>query len=525
MKKNRKISIYDTVLRDGNQAIGIGFSLADKLRIAEKLDDLGVHYIEGGWPNPTNRTDCGFYKEIAKTKLNAKVAVFGSTKRPGTKPGHDPFLKTLANTDIPVATIFGKSWDLHVKKVIRCSLVENLSMISDSIKYLKRHKDEIIYDAEHFFDGYRAHKEYALKTLFAAQDAGADIIVLCDTNGGILPADFIRIFREVKKRISIPLGVHMHNDTGCADANSFLGVDEGAVQVQGTINGLGERCGNANLCTIIAGLQLKRGYKLVKESQLKKLKEISFFISDIANISHDIRYPYVGESAFSHKAGAHVDGVRKLSRSFEHISPDSVGNKRQFVLSDQAGKGTILEKLKYVKPNLGKKDPLVKMVLEKIKEMESEGYHFEAAEGTFRLIVQKILGKSSEPFTVKGFRVIEEKRENDNIFSEATIKIEEGNKFEHTAAEGDGPVNALDNALRKALVKFFPCLKEVKLEDYKVRVLDEREGTAAKVRVLIESSDGKERWGTVGVSTNIIEASWLALIDSVKYKLMKEANK
>ena len=525
MVKTKSISIYDTTLRDGNQAIGIGFSLADKLRIAERLDSLGVHYIEGGWPNPTNPLDCDFYREISKKKMNAKVAAFGMTKKPDTKPEEDPFLEKLIQMKVPVVTIFGKSWDLHVRDVIRCSLSSNIDMIAESIAYLKKNKDEVIYDAEHFFDGYINNKEYALKTLLAAQEAGADTIVLCDTNGGILPTDFLQIFREVKKQIATPLGIHLHNDSGCAEANSLLAVDEGAVQVQGTMNGLGERCGNANLCTIIAGLQLKRGYELIKPSQLQKLTEISIFISEIANVSHNVRYPYVGESAFSHKGGAHADGVRKVSESFEHISPGEVGNKRNFVLSAQAGKATILEKLKYIQPTLDKNDPMVEKLLDRIKNMESNGYHFEAAEGTFELIVQSTLGGITEPFKIRSFRVIEDKRDDNHIFSEASILVEKGGAIEHTAAEGDGPVNALDNALRKALVQFFPSLKDVKLEDFKVRVLDEREGTAAKVRVLIESSDGKERWGTIGVSTNIIEASWIALIDSLKYKLMKEAKK
>lgn len=517
-----ELSIYDTTLRDGNQAIGINFSLSDKLRIAERLSEFGIHYIEGGWPNPTNQVDRDFYKKVSRMKLKAKVAAFGSTKRSDTTAAKDPFLQGLVQAPVSVATIYGKSWDMHVKKVIRCSLVENLDMISESVAYLKKHKDEVIYDAEHFFDGYRANKDYALKTLQAARQAGADILVLCDTNGGLLPSEFLSIFKEVRQVIDAPLGVHMHNDSGCAEANSMLGAEEGARQIQGTMNGLGERCGNTNLCTIIAGLQLKRGYTLIPEDQLEKLTETSYFISEIANISHDLRYPYVGESAFSHKAGAHIDAVRKARETFEHVDPERVGNTRRFVLSAQAGKGTILEKLKNITPDIDKDDPLVKKLLEKIKTMESEGYHFEAAEGTFRLIVQNFLGTMPQPFSVKGFRVIEEKRENGEMFSEATIKVEEGGVFEHTAADGDGPVNALDNALRKALIKFFPSLKEVKLEDFKVRVLEEREGTAAKVRVLIESSDGKERWGTIGVSTNIIEASWLALIDSLKYKLLKD---
>lgn len=525
MNKIKTISLYDTTLRDGNQAIGVGFSLTDKIKIARRLSDMGLHYIEGGWPNPTNTIDCDFYKEIRKEKLKATIAAFGSTKRPGTKANQDEFLKMLIRVDVSTVTIFGKSWDLHVEKVLRCSLEENLEMIGESITYLKKEKDEVIYDAEHFFDGYKKNREYALKSLYVAQDAGADCIVLCDTNGGLLPTDFLEIFNDVKNKITKPLGVHMHNDTGCAEACSFLAADKGAVQIQGTINGLGERCGNANLCTLIAGLQLKRGYKLITDEQLKGLTETSVLISEIANMSHNIRYPYVGESAFSHKAGAHIDGVRKVRESFEHIQPELIGNKRRFVLSAQAGKSTILEKLKNIRPNLKKSDPVVKKLLKKIKDMESEGYHFEAADGSFQLIVSELLGEFKEPFYVKGFRVIEEQRESGTLLSEATIKVEEDGILEHTAADGNGPVDALDSALRKVLIKFFPSLKDVTLEDYKVRVLDEHQGTGSKVRVLIESTDGKERWGTIGVSENIIEASWLALIDSLKYKLMKDAKK
>lgn len=525
MKRKKKVLIYDTTLRDGNQAVGIGFSLSDKLKIARKLDDFGVDYIEGGWPNPTNQVDYEFYKEIKKISFKSKITAFGSTKRAGTRASQDKFLKMLVQTNAPVATIFGKSWDLHVKKILRCSLTENIDMIGESIRYLKKKKDEVIYDAEHFFDGYQKNRDYALKTLFAAQEAGADVIVLCDTNGGILPSDFLPIFKDVKEKISVPLGLHLHNDMGCAEANSFLGVEEGATLVQGTINGLGERCGNANLCTIIPGLQLKRGHDIISEKQLKSITETSIFVSEIANITHNVRLPFVGKSAFSHKGGAHIDGVRKIRESFEHIDPIIVGNKRRFVLSDQAGCSMILEKLKNWRPDLDKKDPLVTKLLQTIKDMEAAGYHFEAADGTFQLLIEKSLEEVKEPFKVKGFRVIEEKKDDGQVYSEATIKVQEGSKFVHTAADGDGPVNALDNALRKALVKFFPALKEVILEDYKVRVLDEHLGTASKVRVLIESSDGKERWGTIGVSENIIEASWIALIDSLKYKLMKEAKK
>jgi 2-isopropylmalate synthase len=520
--KNKKITLYDTTLRDGNQGLGIHLSLSDKLRITEKLDDLGIHYIEGGWPNPTNSVDTEYYRQVKKLKLRAKVAAFGSTRRPGGRAASDPFVKMLAACGTPVVTIFGKSWDLHVKEVLGTSLDENLAMIEDSVSFLKKHAEEVVYDAEHFFDGYRANPAYALKTLAAARGAGADLLVLCDTNGGLLPDEFVKMFREVKEKVGAKLGVHMHNDAGCAEANSCLGVLEGAVQVQGTINGMGERCGNANLCTIIPNLQLKRGFSLVSPRQLQMLTSASVFIAEIANAAQDTGQPYVGEAAFSHKAGAHADAVRKVRRSFEHVAPESVGNERQFVVSHQAGSSTILEKLKNIMPGLDKKDARVKELLARTKKLEAAGYQFEAAEGSFELIAREMLGQFVEPFDVLGFRVIEEKHENGTLFSEATIKVKENDVLEHVAAEGDGPVNAIDNALRKALVKFYPSLASVKLEDFKVRVLDGRDGTGAKVRVLIESSDGVSRWGTVGVSTNIIEASWLALVDGLKYKLMKE---
>ncbi|NLP03751.1 MAG: citramalate synthase [Fibrobacter sp.] len=520
--KKQSVSLYDTTLRDGNQALGISFSLSDKLRIAEKLDEFGIHYIEGGWPNPTSPIDTEFYREVSRAGFHAKIAAFGSTRRPGCKSEDDPFLRNLVETGVPVATIFGKSWGLHVTHVIGTDKDENLRMITDSVRFLKKNMEEVIYDAEHFFDGYKSDPQYAISTLMAAGEAGADCIVLCDTNGGVLPDELVAIFLDVKSKIPTPLGIHAHNDSGCADANSCVAVINGAVHIQGTINGLGERCGNANLCTIIPNLQLKRGFPLVTPQQLKTLSSLSVFIAEIANVIPDIRAPYVGKAAFSHKAGAHADGVRKVRESFEHVSPDCTGNERQFVVSDQAGSGTMLEKLETIRPGLNKKDPDVKKLLLRIKELESQGYQFEAAEGSFELIAREMLGQFREPFIVMGFRVIEEKKENGKVFSEATIKIKENDVFEHTAAEGDGPVNALDNALRKALIKFYPSLSKVKLEDFKVRVLDGRDGTESKVRVLIESSDGISSWGTVGVSTNIIEASWLALIDSLKYKLMKD---
>lgn len=520
--ENHPVKLYDTTLRDGNQAIGISLSLSDKLRIAEKLSDLGIHYIEGGWPNSTNTVDTEFYRKAATLNLQAKIAAFGSTRRPGVKASDDHFLLNLVKTGAPVATIFGKSWDLHVTKVISTSYEENLNMIGESIMFLKKHFDEVIFDAEHFFDGYKANPDYALQTLEIAQQAGTDCVVLCDTNGGMLPDEVLSLYNQVKKSIKVQIGVHMHNDSGCADANSCMAVIAGASHVQGTFNGLGERCGNANLCTIIPNLQLKRGFNLLSEQQLSMITSVSVFIAEIANVIHNVRLPYVGEAAFSHKAGAHADGVRKVRHSFEHVPPESVGNARQFVVSDQAGTSTMLEKLSSIYPGIDKKHPDVKNLLLRIKTMEAEGYQFEAADGSFELLAGEVLDHFQEPFQVKGFRVIEEKRDNGEVFSEATIKIQEGELFEHTAAEGEGPVNALDNALRKALVKFYPSLKSVRLEDFKVRVLDGRDGTESKVRVLIESSDGISRWGTVGVSTNIIEASWIALIDSLKYKLMKD---
>jgi 2-isopropylmalate synthase len=521
-KKNNKILLYDTTLRDGNQGLGINLSLADKLRITGKLDWLGIHYIEGGWPNPTNPTDTAYYREAGKLRLRSKVAVFGSTRRPGTRASADPYVIALVAAETPVITIYGKSWDMQAREVLRTSLDENLRMIEDTIGFCRKYAGEIVFDAEHFFDGYRANPAYALKTLRAAGNAGASTLVLCDTNGGMLPDEFLGIFRSVKELVRSDLGVHMHNDTGCADAMSCLGALEGASMVQGTMNGLGERCGNANLCTIIPNLQIKRGHRLLSPEKLAALTSASLFTAEIANTIPDIRQPYVGEAAFAHKAGAHADGVRKARRSFEHVTPESVGNRRLFVVSHQAGSSTIREKLRHILPGVPKDDPRVKKLLGRIKELEAMGYQFEAADGSFELIAREMLGQFAAPFDVMGFRVTEEKRENGSVFSEATIKVREYDVEEHTAAEGDGPVNALDNALRKALIKFYPSLSEVKLEDFKVRVLDGRDGTGAKVRVLIESSDGAARWGTVGVSANIIEASWLALIDALKYKLMKE---
>jgi 2-isopropylmalate synthase len=522
MSTIKTVEIYDTTLRDGNQGVGINLSVSDKLRIAERLGELGVHYIEGGWPNPTNETDNEFFQQVKKRKIKAKITAFGSTRRPGNFCSKDELIQSLIKTKAPVVTIFGKSWDLHVSHVLKTSPQENLDMIAESVAYLKKHIETVFYDAEHFFDGFRGNREYALKTLEAARQAGADCIVLCDTNGGMLPDRFLEIFRQTKACVHSPLGVHLHNDSGCAEANSILGALEGAVQIQGTINGYGERCGNANLCTIIPALQLKRAYSIISPAQMKTLTSVSIFVSEITNMAHNSQQPFVGESAFSHKAGIHADAVLKVSKAYEHFEPIHVGNSRRFVVSLQAGSSTIRERLPGLKQKIDKHDPVIKQLLSKIKSLETEGYQFDAAEGSFELLAKKMLGQLQDDFEFKGFRVIEERRENGDIFSEATIKVKSDGRLEHMAAEGDGPVNALDNALRKALMQFYPSISKVKLEDFKVRVLDGREGTAAKVRVLIESSDGADRWGTIGVSTNLIEASWLALVDSLKYKLMKD---
>ena len=517
------LKIYDTTLRDGNQARGISLSLEDKIRIARKLDEAGIHYIEGGWPNPTSPTDVKFFERIRSEKLkNSRVAAFGSTCRAKNKPQDDPTLTALVEAKTPVITIFGKSWDLHVTDVIKTTLDENLRMIHDSVKFLKGKCEEVVYDAEHFFDGYKCNPEYAMKTLKAAEEAGADCIVLCDTNGGCLPMDFGDIYKAVKAKVKTPLGVHTHNDSGCAVANSMVAAANGTVMIQGVINGFGERCGNANLSTIIPNLSLKLKIKTLPDESLRRMKELSVFVSEIANVVHDERQPYVGEAAFSHKGGAHIDGVMKVTRSFEHVDPELVGGSRQYILSDQGGGAAIVEKLKKYNPNAGKKDPAVVKLLDHVKKMEHAGYQFEAAEGSFNLLMQKELNRFKEPFRFLGFRVIEEQMEDGTLFSEATIKVEADGKIEHTAADGNGPVSALDHAIRKALIKFFPCLKDVHLVDYKVRVLDGKDGTNAKVRVLITSTDGEESWGTIGVSENIIEASWIALIDSLNYKLSKE---
>lgn len=519
----KQIEIYDTTLRDGSQAEDIAFSVEDKLRITEKLDELGVHYIEGGWPG-SNPKDAEYFKKVRKLPLsNAVVVAFGSTHRPKHKVRDDVNIKTLIDSKARVVTIFGKTWDFHVKEALKISLEANLDIIHDSIFYLKKHVEKVFFDGEHFFDGYKDNPDFAIKCLLAAQDAGADCIIPCDTNGGTLPHDIKRIMQDVVKKIKRPLGIHAHNDSECAVANSIIAVEIGAVQVQGTINGLGERCGNANLCSIIPNLQIKLGYKCLKDENLRKLRDVSRFVNEIANLRHFKRQPFVGDSAFAHKGGIHVSAVRKRPETYEHVRPELVGNSTRVLISDLAGKSNILRKAEEFNIHLEADSPEVQGVLDTLKDLEHQGFQFEGAEASFELVLKKALGLHRRFFDLIGFRVIDEKRkENEVPISEATIMVKVGKHIEHTAATGNGPVNALDNALRKALEKFYPELRSVKLHDYKVRVLTAGKGTSAKVRVLIESGDDEHKWGTVGVSENIIEASWQALVDSIEYKLLKE---
>ncbi|GBD25154.1 (R)-citramalate synthase [bacterium HR30] len=525
MTQQPTVELYDTTLRDGCQAEDISFTVEDKLRIAERLDDFGIKYIEGGWPG-SNPRDEAFFREVKRLRLKqASIAAFGSTCRAGFRPHQDPIFRKLLQAETPVVTIFGKTWDLHVRDDLRIPLPANLDLIYESIAYLKRHVDTVIFDAEHFFDGYKANPEFALECCRVAAEAGADWICLCETNGGRMPDEVAAGVDAVRAAIPTPLGIHCHNDSELAVANSLIAVRHGVRQVQGTINGIGERCGNANLCSVVANLQLKMGYRVVSPAQLRQLRDLSHFVWELANLEPNKRQPYVGLSAFAHKGGVHVAAVQKNSRTYEHIDPTLVGNRQRVLVSDLSGKGNILYKAREFGLDLESLKPSVRRLLQEVKELESRGFQFEGAEASFELLLQKGLnGKRTRHFRLIGFRVIDEKRtEDEPPLSEATIMIEgPDGEVEHTAAQGNGPVNALDNALRKALRKFYPEIDEVQLLDYKVRVLGGGEGTKATVRVLIESGDGKDRWGTVGVSHNVIEASWQALVDSIDYKLYKD---
>lgn len=520
----RSIEIYDTTLRDGCQAEDIAFTVEDKLRIAERLDDIGIRYIEGGWPG-SNPRDEAFFKEAKRLRLKqALIAAFGSTRRVGVRASEDHNLRMLLQAETPVVTIFGKTWKLHVRDDLRISEMQNFEVIHDSITFLKRHTDKVIFDAEHFFDGFRDDPEFAVECCRVAADAGADLICLCDTNGGRLPDEVAAATDAVRSAITTPLGVHCHNDSELAVANSLMAVQHGAVQVQGTINGIGERCGNVNLCSVIANLQLKMNHKVVSAAQLRHLRELSHFVWELANQEPNKRQAFVGLSAFAHKGGIHVAAVQKNPLTYEHVDPALVGNRQRVLVSDLSGRSNILYKAREFGVDVEAVKPAARQVLAEVKELENRGFQFEGAEASFELLMQKGLNGRLRSFRLIGFRVIDAKNEEDKApYSEATIRIEgPDGSIEHTVADGNGPVNALDRALRKALRKFYPQIDAVELLDYKVRVLGGGEGTSATVRVLIESGDGTDRWGTVGVSPNVIEASWQALVDSIEYKLYKD---
>ena len=517
-----RIKLYDTTLRDGSQGEGISYSVMDKIRIAEELDKIGIDFIEGGWPG-SNPKDREFFLKISQRKLkNSKIAAFSMTRRPNIAAEEDSNILALLKSNAQVITIVGKTWDFHVTAVLKTTLDENLAMIKDTVNFLVKKGLPVIYDAEHFFDAYKANKDYALKTLLSAQDAGAQSICLCDTNGGTLTTEVINVITEVKSKIKIDLGIHCHNDAGVAIANSLAAVEAGATMVQGTINGYGERCGNADLITIIANLKLKLKIDCISDEKLKQLTHLSHFVSEISNMRAKNEQPFVGDSAFAHKGGMHINAIMKNPLSYEHIDPSCVGNRRRILVSELGGKTGILLRAKDLSYDLSKEDPQTKKILELVQSLEHQGFQFEAAEASFQILMQKSLKKYKKFFELEGFKVVIEKHSNNKITSEAVIKLKVKGIKEHTAAEGDGPINALDNALRKALKDFYPTLASMHLSDFKVRVLDGKAGTAAKVRVLIQSQDKLDIWDTIGVHENIIEASWQALVDSVEYKLLKD---
>lgn len=523
---SKRISIFDSTLRDGAQAEGISFSVKDKLKIVKLLDSFGVAYIEAGNPG-SNPKDLEFFSEVKNLKLKtSKLAAFGSTRRRGISAAEDTNILSLEAAGTDVVTLFGKSWDFHVTDIIRTSLPENLDMIRESIAYFKELGKEVIYDAEHFYDGYRHNPEYAMQTLEAAYEGGADALVLCDTNGGAFPSEIYEITKLVCDKYDVSIGIHAHNDSGVGVANSIMAVEAGADHVQGTFIGFGERCGNANLSSIIPLLQLKKGLSCIPQEQMPRLRTTAITLAEIANVSVKDNMPFIGRSAFAHKGGMHIDGVNKNPQSFEHIDPALVGNERRILTSEFAGRSTILAKIREFDSTLNKDSLETQKIIDKLKELEHIGYQFEGAESTFELVIRKQLGKyvpffELENFTTMGRQPVKDSATN----SAAIIKINVDGKTEMTAAEGNGPVNALDKALRKALEVFYPSLKSVSLVDFKVRVVDTKDATAAKVRVLIESTDGEEYWSTVGVSTDIIEASWLALVDSLEYKLLRDIEK
>lgn len=515
------VQIYDTTLRDGSQGEGISFSCEDKIKIALRLDQMGFHYIEGGWPG-SNPKDLDFFKQIKNYTLHhARIAAFASTRKPGVAAENDANVRSILDSGARVATIFGKTWDFHVSKALGATLEENLDMIRETLAYLKSQGLEVIYDAEHFFDGYKANPAYALAALRAAEEGGASTLVLCDTNGGSLPTEVKELVEMVRRLVKAPLGIHAHNDSEMAVANSIMAVQAGATQVQGTVNGYGERCGNANLCSIIPNLILKCGFEAIPGEKLAQLTDMSRFVSEVANVRANPNQPFVGVSAFAHKGGVHVSALLKDSKTYEHIDPELVGNRRRVLVSELSGLSNLLYKYKELNLQVDQQSPEGRRILTEIKNLENQGYQFEGAGGSFELLLRKAYNGYREPFVLESLRLMIEMREDKPSYAEAIIKLRVGDQVVHTAAEGNGPVNALDNALRKALERFYPGIRDMHLTDYKVRVLDEKDGTGAMVRVHIDTSDGKDSWGTVGVSQNIIAASWQALVDSIAYGLLK----
>ncbi|WP_145029647.1 citramalate synthase [Caulifigura coniformis] len=534
-----RIQLYDTTLRDGSQGEGVNFSLQDKLLITSMLDELGFDFIEGGFP-ASNEKDSEYFQRVAegvpelhgggtRPLANAKVVAFGMTRRKGIAASEDQGLQALVKSKAPVCTVVGKTWDLHVTEVLRVSLEENLAMIRDSIAYLKSEGRTVFYDAEHFFDGYQANPDYATKTIRAAIEGGVDMVIFCDTNGGSLPEKIAATIDSIRPHVTVPFGIHCHNDCEVAVANSLKAVDSGAVQVQGTINGIGERCGNADLVSVAANLALKKGRQVLAEGGVGRLTEISRYVYELANMNFRNGQPFVGRSAFAHKGGMHVHAVNRIAHSYEHIDPAVVGNERRILVSELSGRSNIMAKT--TKFNLGDDNALMKRILDRVVELEAEGYQFEAAEASFDLLVKKEIGQYEPKFRRLHYHVVVQMDASglDSPgarpalpMTQATVKVQVGNRIELVAGEGDGPVNALDNALRKALVPAYPQLSTMRLVDYKVRVINSTEGTAAKVRVVIESADDQDVWSTIGVSENVIEASWQALADAIDYKLLKD---
>lgn len=514
----KQILVYDCTLRDGTQGENVSLSVDDKLHIAQKLDEFGIHYIEGGWPG-SNPKDAEFFRRAAAMKWHrTRIAAFGSTRHWKNPVERDPNILALLEAETPVVTLVGKSWDFHVDQALGISLEQNLQIIRESVAFFKERHKEVVFDAEHFFDGYRANPDYATEVLKTAREAGADWVVLCDTNGGSLPSEIAGV--TVRLQPEFPaLGIHTHNDCELGVANTVAAVQAGAGMVQGTMNGYGERTGNANLTSILPILELKLGLQTVGKERLKNLTPLAYFISETANMVLPNNLPFVGKSAFAHKGGIHVNAILKDARTYEHIRPEDVGNHRRVLVSDLSGKSNLLYKIQeFGDLEVEKLD--LKPLLEKIKQLEYEGYQFEGAEGSFKLLLHQYAGSSPEPFEFKGFRILVDQIPGNGFVSEATVRVSVEGMDEHTASDGNGPVHALDRAIQKALSRFFPEIEEIRLIDYKVRVLDARRGTAAKVRVLIESTDGEESWTTIGVSTNVIEASWKAIVDSVLYKLL-----